>query len=72
MDVEAAEHEVLPSWLNDDHLPDYISMEVHVYYLIGSILANQLIGKGNQIHVTTDGSEQPSYAEISAFRTNVQ
>ncbi len=68
MDVEGAEYEVLPAVLAKLPLPRHISMEVHDYHNRGSVLKNLLLDHDYVLRVTTDDSEAPMFAEISASK----
>lgn len=66
LDVEGAEYEVLPAVLEKDILPSHISLEVHDFHSRGGVIKDHLLCKGYELHIVTDGSSQPPFADISA------
>lgn len=66
LDVEGAEYEVLPAVLESKLLPSHISMEVHDFHNRGGAIKDLLVRKGYQLHIVTDGSSQPPFADIMA------
>jgi FkbM family methyltransferase len=71
MDIEGGEYEVLPTIMSSDILPKHISMEIHDFYVRGERLTNLMKSMGYELHIVTDGSNEPAFAEVTARQINI-